>query len=133
MPDAFELPWMLGAVVPLMRGERLAGFTGGIVSEAVAFDGRPLRCCVFRLDARLKPGLASVFGCLQNLAEPAACLRGVNPIRIHRLTLHVINLPAREVRAGNLPVFPFSVRGKNECAFARSNQDTNVAHAGRAP
>jgi len=39
-------------------------------------------------------------------------LRGVNPVRINRRTLHVINLPAGEVRAADLPAFAFAVRGQ---------------------
>src|SRR5207245_11113263 len=36
MPHALELPGMLRAVVPLMRGERLAGFGRRVVSELIA-------------------------------------------------------------------------------------------------
>ena len=36
MPDALELPGMLRAVVPLVRGERLAGFGRSVVDELVA-------------------------------------------------------------------------------------------------
>ena len=47
MPDALELPRMLGAVVPLMRGEGRARFLRGIVSKAIALNRRPLRGRVF--------------------------------------------------------------------------------------
>src|SRR2546429_513914 len=36
MPHALELPGVLGAVVPLMRGERLARFRRHVVDELVA-------------------------------------------------------------------------------------------------
>src|SRR5207244_6184658 len=36
MPHPLELPGMLRAVVPLMRGERLAGFGRRVVGELVA-------------------------------------------------------------------------------------------------
>ena len=40
MPDALEFPGMLRAVVPLMRGERLAGFRRSVVDELVALARR---------------------------------------------------------------------------------------------
>ena len=39
MPDALELPGMLRAVVPLVRGERLAGLGRSVVDELVALAG----------------------------------------------------------------------------------------------
>ena len=36
MPHALELPRMLRAVVPLVRGQRLAGLRGGVVDKLVA-------------------------------------------------------------------------------------------------
>ena len=40
MPDALELPGVLRAVVPLVRGEGFAGFRRSVVDEFVALAGR---------------------------------------------------------------------------------------------
>ena len=69
---------MLRAVIPLVR----AGDT--IVGELVAH--------------RL-PGPAAIVGSLDLLPEPAAGLRGINPVRLCGRTLYVINLPPGKVRA----------------------------------
>ena len=63
MPDALELPGMRRAVVPLVR----AG--NAVVCELVA--------------DRL-PGLAAVVGALDDLSEPAAGLRRIQPVRDRR-------------------------------------------------
>ena len=78
MPDALELPRMLRAVVPLVRGERLAGFRRCVVDELVALalghavrrGGRFAGRC-----SGLMPGLAAVIRALNDLPEPAAGLR----------------------------------------------------------
>ena len=74
MPDARELPRVRRAVVPLMRA-------GG---------RRRRRTCCPPL-----PGLAAVVRALDHLPEPAARLRGVEPVRIGRRALEVVDLPAR--------------------------------------
>ena len=61
MPDALELPGMRRAVVPLVR----AGHA--VVGELVADRF---------------PGLAAVVGTLDQLPEPTARLRGIQPVRI---------------------------------------------------
>ena len=76
MPDALELPGVRRAVVPLVR----AG--DAVVDELVA--------------DRL-PGLAAVVGALDQLPEPAAGLRRIQPIRVGGRSLEVIDLPAGEV------------------------------------
>ena len=73
MPDALELPGVRRAVVPLVR----AG--NAVVDELVA--------------DRL-PGLAAVARALDQLAEPAAGLRGVEAVRIDGRALEVVDLPA---------------------------------------
>ena len=40
MPHPLELPRMLCAVIPLMRGQRCAGLLGGVVDEAIALPRR---------------------------------------------------------------------------------------------
>src|SRR6266446_1320820 len=120
MPDAFKLPRMLRAVVPLMSCYRFAGFRGGVVNEFVALGfghavgsgGRLARGC-----ARLYPSLAAVIGALNDLSEPGAGLRRIQPVRINRRPFDVINLPARKMRPVNFPVFALAVRCQDERAL----------------
>ena len=107
MPDALELPGMRRAVVPLVR----AG--DAVVDELVAH--------------RL-PRLAAVVGALDQLPEPAAGLRRVQPVRIDGRALQVIDLPAREVRAADVPLLALAVRRQDERALARANQYSYSAH-----
>src|SRR5512146_1426906 len=104
MPDALELPGVLRPVVPLMSGERFAGFGRSVVNELVALClGRAGRLCGFTgWRSRLVPGLAAVVGALNDLPKPAAALRSINAIGIGRGSLNVIQLPARKVRPADL-------------------------------
>src|SRR5207249_12227352 len=116
MPDPLELPRMLGAVVPLVRAR------DAVVNEFVTFTHRhTLRTCC-RPATRRVPGFAAVVGTLNDLSEPRAGLRLVQPVLINRRTFHVINLPARKMRAVNLPVFPLLVRCQDERALPCANQ-----------
>src|SRR5208337_219127 len=129
MPDALELPGMLRAVIKLVRGERLAGLRRNVVDEFVAVGlGRTDGSGRAGRGSGLVPGFAAIVGALHDLSEPSAGLRGVDAIRIGRRAFEVINLPASEVRAADLPVLAFTVRRENECAFARAYQDSNLAH-----
>src|SRR5205814_1788070 len=76
MPDALELPGMLGAVIPLMGGEGLARLRRGVVEELVALALGPSlgRFEVLGVAAGREPGLAAVVGALNDLSEPAAGL-----------------------------------------------------------
>ena len=110
MPHALEFPRTLSSVIPLMRGERLAGFGGGIVSELVA--GHFWRTWGRRFSggrSRLVPGLAAVIRALNDLSEPAARLRGVDSIWISGRSLEVIHLPAGKMRAADIPFFTLAV------------------------
>src|SRR4029077_5752274 len=101
MPDALELPGVLRAVVPLVRGEGLSSLFGRrVVDEfvALAFLRALLRGLL--LAGRrpgLNPGFAAVSGSLNDLPEPSAGLRRVDPVRIRRRSLQVIELPSGEV------------------------------------
>ena len=75
------------------------------------------------------PGFPTVVGALDDLAEPSAGLRGVYAVGIRPANLQVIPLPAGEVRAGNVPVFPLAIRSKDECAFAHPVKHSYFAHA----
>src|SRR2546425_3375624 len=82
MPDALELPGMLRAVVPLMRGEGLARLRGRVVGELVALAFREAFRGLFQHTCRRLPRLAAVAGALDDLSEPPARLRRVQPVRI---------------------------------------------------
>src|SRR3989454_4604626 len=75
MPDALELPGMLRAVVPLVRGEGFAGVRRRVVDELVALAGRhAVRRLRHSTPGRL-PRLAAVARALDDLSEPPARLR----------------------------------------------------------
>src|SRR2546427_274767 len=88
MPHARELPRARCAVVPEVRA------------------GSPL---VGELVAHSLPRLAAVARALDQLAEPGAGLRGIQPIRIGGRALEVVDLPAPEVGAAEVPAFALSV------------------------
>src|SRR5207245_5270666 len=98
MPDALELPGVLRAVIPLVGGERSSSIFGRTVVDefiALAFRRALLRGFLFSgRRAGLYPGLAAVIGTLNDLPEPAAGLRRVDPVGIRRRSLHVVNLRA---------------------------------------
>src|SRR5438132_1796262 len=107
MPDPRELPRVRRAVVPQVRAR------GTVVHELVA---------------RGLPRLAAVVRALDHLPEPAAGLRRVQPIRIIRRSLELIDLPAPEVGAADVPPFARSVRRQDERALACTDQDPYPAH-----
>src|SRR5258708_1582465 len=109
MPHTLEFPGMLRAVVPLVRRQRCAtGVVGELVAVALgcaSWSGR----LAFRRSG-LVPSLAAVIGALNNLAEPPAGLRDIQPVGIHRRSLHVIDLPARKVGTAHVPFLAFAIR-----------------------
>ncbi len=107
VPDPLELPRVRRPVVPLV------GAGGAVVGELVAHR---------------RPGRAAVVGALDHLPGPAAGLRGVQPVRVGRRALHVVDLPAREMRPADLPLLPLAVRGQDERALARARQYPYTAH-----
>jgi hypothetical protein len=113
MPDASELPGMRRAVVPLVR----AG--NAVVLELVA-DGIPAP--------------APIVGALDQLAEPAGALGGIDPVRIGRRSLQVVDLPAREERSGDVPICAALVRGQDKGTLLRTDENSNSAlHSGCSP
>ena len=73
MPHPLEFPRVLRAVIPLMRGERLARLIRCVVNELVA--GGLRRARRRRLSGRrsgLVPGFAAIVGTLDDLSEPSA-------------------------------------------------------------
>src|SRR6266498_1517256 len=102
MPHALELPGMLRPDVRLVCGEGFAGFRRGVVDELVALAlGHAIRRLRHSTPGRL-PRLAAVARALDDLSEPPARLRRVQAVRIGGGSLHVINLPAGEVRAAHV-------------------------------
>src|SRR5262249_42157144 len=81
MPDALELPRTRRAVVP----EVLANLA--LVREEIALARRELTGARHLLAAGDGPGPAAVVRALHDLAEPAAGLRGVDPLGIRRRAL----------------------------------------------
>src|SRR6267142_1043460 len=112
MPDTLEFPGMRCAVIPPVGSDGLAGPWRGVVNELVAFSlGHAFRCGgrLARLGSRLLPRFAAIVGALNDLTEPAAGLRRVQPVWIGRRALEMIHLPARKVRAADIPVFALAV------------------------
>ncbi len=107
MPDAGEFPRMLAAVVPLV----CAGITG-----------------ILKLVADRLPCLAAVVGALDDLPEPATGLRRVNPVRIHRRTLEMIDFPTGKVWAADVPFLASFIRGQDERALACPDQHSHLTH-----
>ena len=108
VPDARELPGMRRAVVPLVSA-----------GDAVVHELVPHRL----------PRLAAVAGALDHLPEPAAGLRRVQPIRVSRRPLEMVDLPASEVGATDVPPLALAVRRQDERALPRTNQDPYLAHS----
>ena len=111
VPDALELPGMLRAVIPQMSGKGFAGFRGGIVNEFVARAGGHAARPGHLFASRRLPRLAAVVRALDDLAEPSAGLRSIDPVRVGRRALQVVHLPARKVGTAHLPLFALAVRG----------------------
>src|SRR5262245_63670221 len=122
---------MLRAVVPLMRGEWFSRFRRSVIHKLVALalrhSARPSRCFSWRRP-RLNPCLAAVIGALNDLPEPAAGLRRENPVWVRRRSLHVVDLPARDVRAADFPVLALAVRAQDKRALACAHQYSYSAH-----
>jgi hypothetical protein len=83
MPDPLELPGARRAVIPLMRAGN--SFIRKLVADRL-------------------PRLAAVVGTLDHLPEPAAALRRVEPVRFYGRPFEVVELPAREVGAIDVPL-----------------------------
>src|SRR3977135_4122806 len=106
---------MLGAVIPLVRGQRRRG---RVVNELVTLglglalgrgDGLAGGC------SRLMPGFAAIVGALNDLPEPSASLRSVDARRLNQRAFQVVHFPAREVRTTDIPFLALAIRCKNEC------------------
>src|SRR5207244_5019042 len=83
---------------------------------------------IARRRARLVPSLAPVVAALDDLPEPAAGLRGVDAVRVRGRALHVIDLPAGEERAADVPFLALAVRRENERALAGPDENADGGH-----
>ena len=108
MPNAFEFPGMLCAVVPLVSA------------------GHPV---VIELASNWFPILAAIIGALDLLTEPAARLRRKQSRWFGGRSLEMINFPASEMRFADLPALTLAVRRQNERSFSRANQYSYFALA----
>src|SRR5437588_2643256 len=115
MPNPLELPRMLCAVVPLMRGERLAACIRCVVDEFVAFGFRhsALRRRLSGRRSGLVPRLAAIIRTLNDLTKPPARLRCINAIRVNRRSFQVVHFPARKVWSAYVPLVPLAIGGQN--------------------
>src|SRR5262245_56802256 len=119
---------MLRAVVPLVRGEGLAGLGRSVIDEFVGLArGHAHDGCVGAA-AWCFPGLAAIGRTLQDLAEPAGSLRRVDAIGIRGRTLHVKDLPTGKERTGDGPLFARAVGGQDESTFFGADEYSNLAH-----
>src|SRR5512145_2793001 len=112
MPNPLELPRVRCAIVPLMRGKRFTGFRRRVVNELVALTlGHAIRSSsrVARRCSGLMPCLTTVIRALNNLPEPAARLRCIQPIWIDERSLDVIDLPARKMRLAHFPLLALAI------------------------
>src|SRR5918992_3564782 len=107
VPDTRELPRMLRAVVPLMSARH------AVVRELVA--------------GRL-PRLAAVVRPLDDLSEPTARLRRVQPVRIGRRRVDVIDLPPRKQRAVDVPPVAGPVRRQDKGALPGAHEQPHSTH-----
>src|SRR5215467_8066659 len=130
MPYTFEFPGVLRSIVPLVRREWFPGFRRSVVNEFIAFAfGHPVRAFQFLGTAAGRiPAFATVIRALNNLPKPPTRLRCIDTLRINRRTFHVINLPARKLRAAHFPTFARAIRSQNERAFSCADQYSYVAH-----
>src|SRR5258708_35449413 len=132
MPDSFEFPRMLVAVVPHMGRKRLARFWRDVVRELIALALRhPFwsRRRLARRQPRLEPRFPAVIRPLNDLPKPTAGLRRINPVRIHRRPLEVIHFPPRKMRSTYLPFLPLRIRSKNKRPLPRADQYSYSTHA----
>src|SRR5882762_10178812 len=107
MPDTFEFPRMLGAVVPLMSAR--CALVGKFIADR--FPRRP-----------------AIVRSLHLLPKPAARLRSVETVWIQWRTFDVIDFPARKMRTAHLPILTFAVGGQDEGAFFCADQESYCAH-----
>src|SRR5689334_13451055 len=101
---------MLCAVVPLVRAD--FALVNKLVALAFWKTLRPLQ--LLRAAARRVPRLAAVIRALDDLPEPPAALRRINPFRVRRGTFQMINLPPGKMRPAHIPVLALAIGCQNK-------------------
>src|SRR2546425_10759936 len=91
---------------------------------------RPPRSTLFPYTTlfRSLPRLAAVARALDHLSKPPARLRRVQPVGVGKRALHVVDLPAGEVRAADIPALALAVRRQDEGSLTRADQYPYTAH-----
>src|SRR2546423_7818704 len=74
------------------------------------------------------PRAAAVVRTLDELAEPPGRLRGVEPVRVGRRALDVVDLPAAEVRPADVPLLAVPVRREDERPLAGPDRYSHSVH-----
>src|SRR2546422_7068618 len=105
MPDAFELPRVLRAVIKLVSAH--LALIHKLV--ALAFGRAPRADQFIRVAPGSLPRLAAIVGALDNLPKPAARLRGIDAVRLNRRAFEMIHLPARKMRAVDFPALALAI------------------------
>ena len=83
---------------------------------------------VGELVAHRLPRLTAVVGALDQLPEPAAGLRRIQPIRISGRSREVVDLPARKVGTTDVPPLAVAVRRQDERTLAGPRQYPYPGH-----
>src|SRR5437879_1066522 len=111
-----------------MSGDRFAGVGRCVIDELVALTGgHAIRRLPHPAAGRL-PRLAAVARALHHLSEPAARLRRVQAIGIGGRSLHVVDLPPREVRTAHLPLLALTVTRQDERTLSGAHPNPYSPH-----
>src|SRR5262249_37743243 len=76
----------------------------------------------------LVPGFAAVVRALNDLPEPAAGLRRVQPVRVSGRAFQVVDLPAAEEGTADVPAPALAVGCQDERTLTGADQDSYAAH-----
>ena len=107
MPDPGEFPGTRRPVVPLVRARH--SLVGEVVTGGL-------------------PAQTAVVGTLDELAEPAVRLGGVDAVLVDWRALQVVDLPAGKERTEHVPVPSLAVGAQDERSLARADQDPDTGH-----
>src|SRR5262245_19161419 len=91
---------------------------------------RARRTLVDELVVGRLPRLPAVARALDDLPEPAARLRRIQPVRISGRSLEVVDLPASEMRTADVPFLALAIGRQHERALARAHEHSYSTHLG---
>lgn len=124
MPDALELPRMLGVVVPFVSADVTA-----VLEQIAVPRGHRFGIAWLRYFGSWRgPSFPAIVGSLDYLTEPVARLGGIDAIWIDWRSLEVKHFPSPKQWAFDLPVHSLSVRGQDERTFLGADENTDIAH-----